>query len=129
MQTPDFVFTKKQALPFSERQPQEKRKKQTNKSLEKKKKLKGAKDKHPELYQSFLIQMSNITGGEGSFSSGYTGDEVHQEKQQPQLQHPFHGSGSGPSGTTSHSNSTSQQQQQQPVKKKRNLPGTPGKFN
>lgn len=76
--------------------------------------------------------MSNITGDEGSFSSGNTGEEVQQrirEKQQQNLLNHVHGSSaSGPSGATN-SNGSSSQQQQQPPKKKRNLPGTPGKFN
>lgn len=62
--------------------------------------------------------MSNITGEEGSFSSGNTGEEVqqlHQQKQQPHNQ--FHGStlpsDSAPSSLPA-------------AKKKRNLPGTPG---
>lgn len=61
--------------------------------------------------------MSNITGEEGSFSSGNTGEEVqqlHQQKQQPHNQ--FHGStlpsDSAPSSLPA-------------AKKKRNLPGTP----
>jgi hypothetical protein len=70
--------------------------------------------------------MSNITGDEGSFSSGNTGEEAHQEKQQQQLQHHLHGSSSGAPGASNSNSSTSQQQ---PVKKKRNLPATPGKFN
>lgn len=69
--------------------------------------------------------MSNLTGDDGSFSSGNTGEEV----QQQQLQNHFHASitTSGPaSSTATNSNgSTSQQRQQQQVKKKRNLPGTP----
>ncbi|CAK7348265.1 unnamed protein product [Dovyalis caffra] len=70
--------------------------------------------------------MSNITGDEGSFSSGNTGEEVQQlqEKQQHQALNHFHGSNSEPSAATNSNGSTSQQQQQ-PVKKKRNLPGTP----
>ena len=82
----------------------------------------------------FLLpaQMSNITGEEGSFSSGQTGDqEVLQGNQQKQLpNHQFHGSNSGipsASASTNSNDSSSQQPQQQPVpKKKRNLPGTPG---
>ncbi|KAG2697378.1 hypothetical protein I3760_07G102500 [Carya illinoinensis] len=67
--------------------------------------------------------MSNITGDEGSFSSGNTGDqEVHQEKHLPQN---FQGSSSGPSGISNSNSSISQQKQPQPLKKKRNLPGTP----
>ncbi|XP_015575643.1 zinc finger protein GAI-ASSOCIATED FACTOR 1 [Ricinus communis] len=69
--------------------------------------------------------MSNITGGEGSFSSGNTGEEVQQlQEKQQQLQNHFHGSNlSGPnSGATNSNGSTSQQTA---VKKKRNLPGTP----
>uniref|UniRef100_A0A5B7BLA8 Putative zinc finger protein NUTCRACKER n=1 Tax=Davidia involucrata TaxID=16924 RepID=A0A5B7BLA8_DAVIN len=61
--------------------------------------------------------MSNITGDDGSFSSGNTGDK---EVQQLQEKH-FHGSNSVPSSTTIGPTS----QQQQPIKKKRNLPGTP----
>ncbi|EEF41617.1 nucleic acid binding protein, putative [Ricinus communis] len=73
--------------------------------------------------------MSNITGGEGSFSSGNTGEEVQQlQEKQQQLQNHFHGSNlSGPnSGATNSNGSTSQQTA---VKKKRNLPGTPGNNN
>lgn len=78
--------------------------------------------------------MSNITGEEGSFSSGNTGEEVHQENhlQQKQPQNHFHGSNSGVPSAASNSNNSSSQQQSQPqpqqpaVKKKRNLPGTPG---
>ncbi|KAF8015066.1 hypothetical protein BT93_H0759 [Corymbia citriodora subsp. variegata] len=66
--------------------------------------------------------MSNFTGEEGSFSSGNTGEEVHQREKQQQLQGHLHGSNSQPSSTTNDSGSSSQQQ---PVKKKRNLPGTP----
>ncbi|KAJ0113728.1 hypothetical protein Patl1_01054 [Pistacia atlantica] len=76
--------------------------------------------------------MSNITGDEGSLSSGNTGEEVHQhqEKQHQQnLQNHLQGSTSGPSAATNSNGSTSQQQQQPVAKKKRNLPGTPGKFN
>ncbi|KAF8401508.1 hypothetical protein HHK36_012448 [Tetracentron sinense] len=71
--------------------------------------------------------MSNITGdGTGSFSSGNTGGEEvqQQQQQQQQLKNHFHGSNSGPS-TTTNSNGSTSQQQQAPVKKKRNLPGTP----
>ncbi|KAL5791752.1 hypothetical protein ACOSP7_000346 [Xanthoceras sorbifolium] len=70
--------------------------------------------------------MSNITGdNEGSFSSGNTGEEVHQlqDKQKQNLQNHLHGS-TAASGATN-SNGSSSQQQQPPVKKKRNLPGTP----
>ncbi|KAH8517387.1 hypothetical protein Peur_048569 [Populus x canadensis] len=65
--------------------------------------------------------MSNITGDEGSFSSGNTGEEVQQlqGKQQQQAQNHLHGSDSV--AATNSNGSTSQQ----PVKKKRNLPGTP----
>lgn len=74
--------------------------------------------------------MSNITGDDGSFSSGNTGEEVQQKQQQQQPQNHLHGSGLGPnSSTVTNSNGSSssqqQQQQQQPIKKKRNLPGTP----
>lgn len=78
--------------------------------------------------------MSNITGEEGSFSSGNTGEEVHQEKKQ-QLQNHCHGSTISllPNSTTTATDtngSSSQQQQQQPsLKKKRNLPGTPGNYS
>ncbi|XXG84193.1 hypothetical protein AAC387_Pa10g1761 [Persea americana] len=66
--------------------------------------------------------MSNHTGGDGgSFSSGNTGEEVQQHQQQQQ-KNPFHGSNLGPSSTPNSNGSTSQQQ---PIKKKRNLPGTP----
>lgn len=59
--------------------------------------------------------MSNITGDEGSFSSGNTGgEEVQQLQDQKQLQKQTNSNGSS---------------SQQPVKKKRNLPGTPGKFS
>ncbi|KAI3449518.1 hypothetical protein Pfo_006183 [Paulownia fortunei] len=61
--------------------------------------------------------MSNITGDEGSFSSGEV--QQHQEKQQLQNQ----SLASDPASTNS--NGSSSQQQQQPAKKKRNLPGTP----
>ncbi|KAI6695721.1 hypothetical protein NL676_023431 [Syzygium grande] len=67
--------------------------------------------------------MSNFTGEEGSFSSGNTGEEVHQHEKQQKLQGHLLGPNSQPSSTTNDSSSTSQQQ---PVKKKRNLPGTPG---
>ncbi|XP_012082706.1 zinc finger protein GAI-ASSOCIATED FACTOR 1 [Jatropha curcas] len=72
--------------------------------------------------------MSNITGDEGSFSSGNTGDEVQQlqetqQEQHLQLQNHFHGSNN--SAATNSNGSTSQEQQPQTVKKKRNLPGTP----
>jgi len=70
--------------------------------------------------------MSNATGDEGSFSSGNTGEEVVREKQQKQLQNHLHGSSTGPSGANSNSSTS---QQQPPAKKKRNLPGTPGKFH
>ncbi|XP_041020564.1 zinc finger protein GAI-ASSOCIATED FACTOR 1-like [Juglans microcarpa x Juglans regia] len=69
--------------------------------------------------------MSNITGDEGSFSSGNTGEEVHQEKKKQQLQHPLDGSSSGLSGTAATNSNSSTSGQQQMVKKKRNLPGTP----
>lgn len=82
-----------------------------------------------------IIIMSNITGEEGSFASGNSGEEVQQETQQKQIQnHQFHGSnlsGILPSGTSDGNNSSSHPPplQQQPPKKKRNLPGTPGKFD
>lgn len=69
--------------------------------------------------------MSNISGDEGSFSSGNTGEEVHQENEQQQLQNNLHGSSTGPSGACNSNDSTNQQQQQPTNKKKRNLPGTP----
>ncbi|XP_007050834.2 PREDICTED: protein indeterminate-domain 2 [Theobroma cacao] len=71
--------------------------------------------------------MSNISGDDRSFSSGNTGEEVQQleqKQQKQQLQNNFPGSGSGPSGA-SNSNGSTSQQPHQPVKKKRNLPGTP----
>ena len=61
--------------------------------------------------------MSNILGGEASFSSGNTGEEVHQENklhQQP-LNH-SHGSSFGACNNNS---STYQQQQQQANRKKK----------
>ncbi|XP_039036791.1 zinc finger protein GAI-ASSOCIATED FACTOR 1-like isoform X1 [Hibiscus syriacus] len=63
--------------------------------------------------------MSNITGDDGSFSSGNTGEEVLRK---PQLQtNNFPASASA----ASNSNGSSSQQPLQAVKKKRNLPGTP----
>ncbi|KAI4349629.1 hypothetical protein L6164_010194 [Bauhinia variegata] len=71
--------------------------------------------------------MSNISGDEGSFSSGNTGEEVHQENEQQQLQNHLHNSSSGPSAAACNGNGSSNQQQPQPAtKKKRHLPGTPG---
>ncbi|KAJ1402333.1 Zinc finger C2H2-type [Sesbania bispinosa] len=72
--------------------------------------------------------MSNVSGDEVSFSSANTVEEVHQEKEQQQPQNHPHGSSSGPSGV-SNSNSSSNQQQQEATKKKRSLPGTPGKYS
>lgn len=67
--------------------------------------------------------MSNLTGGDdGSFSSGNTGEEVHQEKQQPSN---FKTSSSSVSAVATNSNGSSSTQQQT-NKKKRNLPGNPG---
>ncbi|KAF8394549.1 hypothetical protein HHK36_020760 [Tetracentron sinense] len=63
--------------------------------------------------------MSNIKGDGGSFSSGNTREEEVQ-----QLQNQFSGSNSGPS-TTTNSNGSIFHQQEAPVKKKRNLAGTP----
>ncbi|KAJ8898835.1 hypothetical protein K2173_007260 [Erythroxylum novogranatense] len=65
--------------------------------------------------------MSNISGDEGSFSSGNTGEEIQQ------LQSHFKAgcSGASTASNTSAAASQQQQQQQQPAKKKRNLPGTP----
>ena len=54
--------------------------------------------------------MSNVTGDDGSFSSG---EEVQKELQEKH----FHGSAS-----------QSQPQPPPPARKKRNLPGTPGNF-
>ncbi|XWS31686.1 hypothetical protein CRYUN_Cryun23aG0097300 [Craigia yunnanensis] len=71
--------------------------------------------------------MSNISGDDGSFSSGNTGEEVQQfeqKQQKQQLQNNFPGSGSGPSGA-SNSNGSNSQQPKQAVRRKRNLPGTP----
>lgn len=59
--------------------------------------------------------MSNITGEDGSFSSGNTGEEVQQL-------HQVHGTAPSASAATNNSS----QQQQPAAKKKRNLPGTPG---
>lgn len=59
--------------------------------------------------------MSNITGDEGSFSSG----EIQQHQEKPQ--------NSIVSNATTNSNGSSSQQP--PTKKKRNLPGNPGNFN
>ncbi|XP_006577138.1 zinc finger protein GAI-ASSOCIATED FACTOR 1 [Glycine max] len=69
--------------------------------------------------------MSNISGDEGSFSSGNNGEEVHQESQHQHQQSQLHDSSSGPSGACNSNASTNQQQ----TKKKRNLPGTPGKYS
>ncbi|KAJ1412643.1 hypothetical protein SESBI_20374 [Sesbania bispinosa] len=69
--------------------------------------------------------MSNISGDEGSFSSGNNGEEVHQESKQKQLQNHLHDSSSGPSDACNSNGSTNQHQ----TKKKRNLPGTPGKYS
>lgn len=63
--------------------------------------------------------MSNISADEGSFSSGNNGEEVHQETQHQHPQNHLHDSTSGPSAA-----STNLQ-----TKKKRNLPGTPGKYS
>lgn len=64
--------------------------------------------------------MSNISGdGGGSFSSGNNGEEV----QQKQTANHLHGLSSVPSTGTNSNSSTSQQTP--PLKKKRNLPGTP----
>ncbi|KAI3460826.1 hypothetical protein Pfo_017489 [Paulownia fortunei] len=62
--------------------------------------------------------MSNITGDEGSFSSG----ELQQQQEKQLLQN--QSLASYPAKTDSNG-PNSQQQQQQPAKKKRNLPGTP----
>jgi len=68
--------------------------------------------------------MSNISGDEGSFSSGNNGEEVHQESQHQQPPNQLHDSISGPSAACNSNSSTNQQ-----TKKKRNLPGTPGKYS
>ncbi|KAK7337418.1 hypothetical protein VNO77_17991 [Canavalia gladiata] len=73
------------------------------------------------MVMSPSVQMSNISGDEGSFSSGHNGEEVHEESQQQQLQNHLHDSSSGPSSACNSNGSTNQQQN----KKKRNLPGTP----
>lgn len=74
--------------------------------------------------------MSIITGSAaGSFSSGNTGgEEVQQQQQQELLNHAnFHGSNSFLSTTPPNINSNGTQPKQPPqVKRKRNLPGTPG---
>ncbi|XP_070013478.1 zinc finger protein GAI-ASSOCIATED FACTOR 1-like [Nicotiana sylvestris] len=70
--------------------------------------------------------MSNISGEEGSFSSGNTGDEEVQKHNQVAAAHLK--TSNNISSITNGSSSQSQQQQnkQQPLaKKKRNLPGTP----
>jgi len=72
--------------------------------------------------------MSNITGDEGSFSSGNTGDEVQLLPENKQLKSDFHGSSSEPP-TTSNGSTSHPPQPSPPAKKKRNLPGTPGKLN
>ncbi|XP_052185523.1 zinc finger protein GAI-ASSOCIATED FACTOR 1-like [Diospyros lotus] len=65
--------------------------------------------------------MSNITGDDGSFSSGNTGEEV---QQLPLHKKQLHGSASGAAATNS--NGSSSQPPPPPLpKKKRNLPGTP----
>ncbi|XP_027925847.1 zinc finger protein GAI-ASSOCIATED FACTOR 1-like [Vigna unguiculata] len=64
--------------------------------------------------------MSNVSGDEGSFSSGNNGEEVLQETQHQQPQNQLHDSTSGPSAACNTNASTNQQ-----TKKKRNLPGTP----
>lgn len=62
--------------------------------------------------------MSNMTGDEGSFSSGNTGEIQHpQEKPQNSIV----------SNATTNSNDSSSQQP--PTRKKRNLPGNPGNFS
>lgn len=74
--------------------------------------------------------MSNISGDDGSFSSGNTGEEVQQQQKQQQQLQAGSGSGSGSAGPSAASNSngsTSQQPQQAATRRKRNLPGTPGK--
>jgi len=68
--------------------------------------------------------MSNISGDEGSFSSGNNGEEVHQESQHQQPQIQLHDTSPGPSAACNSNASTNQQ-----AKKKRNLPGTPGKYS
>lgn len=73
--------------------------------------------------------MSNISGEEGSFSSGNTGEEVQKHNQAAHLK-----TSNNISSITSTSNGSSSQSQQQQnkhqplAKKKRNLPGTPGKI-
>ncbi|PIA44479.1 hypothetical protein AQUCO_01700227v1 [Aquilegia coerulea] len=65
--------------------------------------------------------MSNITGDSKSFSSGNTGEEEVQQQHQ-KLQNHFHGT----TRTTNSNGSTSQPPLPlPPLKKKRNLPGTP----
>ncbi|XP_017629983.1 zinc finger protein GAI-ASSOCIATED FACTOR 1-like [Gossypium arboreum] len=82
-------------------------------------------DKLSTLSLYFLVssqfQMSKISGDDGSLSSGNTGEEVHQLL----LKNNF------PPASVSNTNSSSSQQPQPqpqpqpPVKRKRNLPGTP----
>jgi hypothetical protein len=74
------------------------------------------------LLQFICIEMSNISGDEGSFSSGNNGEEV---SKQQEVQNNLNDSSSGPSGACNSNGSTNQQQN----KKKRNLPGTPGKYS
>lgn len=70
--------------------------------------------------------MSNISGDDGSFSSGNTGEEVQQQQKQQQQLQAGSGSGSaGPSAASNSNGSTSQQPQQAATRRKRNLPGTP----
>ncbi|MBA0831971.1 hypothetical protein Goarm_016392 [Gossypium armourianum] len=69
---------------------------------------------------SSQFQMSKISGDDGSLSPGNTGEEVHQlllkNNSPPALV----------SNTNSSSSQHPQPQPQPPVKRKRNLPGTPG---
>ncbi|KAF5744154.1 zinc finger protein NUTCRACKER-like [Tripterygium wilfordii] len=69
--------------------------------------------------------MSNITGDDdgGSFSSGNTGEEEVLQIQDKEQTNHLHGSATTASSTASNGNNSTSQQQ--PIKKKRNLPGTP----
>ncbi|KAK4418163.1 Zinc finger protein GAI-ASSOCIATED FACTOR 1 [Sesamum alatum] len=73
--------------------------------------------------------MSNITGDEGSFSSGEVQQHQEEKQQQQQLLHNHHLSLSSTTTTTpppaAPTNSNGSTSHHQPPKKKRNLPGTP----
>ncbi|RDX63688.1 hypothetical protein CR513_57850, partial [Mucuna pruriens] len=77
-----------------------------------------------QLCNSSTETKDNSLRDEGSFSTENTGEEVHEEKKQQQPQNHPHGTSSGVSNSKSSTN-----QQQQATKKRRNLPGTPGKYS